>query len=106
MLALPTAAQLYMLPFGRYASTTHSQETASLCSSTTGEDEVWGRRLGTVLFAPDVLHDLRSVSKSVLSLAYGIALATGQVPTPEARLYDQFPEYPDLAGPKFCVRLL
>jgi hypothetical protein len=63
-----------------------------------GEDEAWGRPLGTILFAPDVLHDLRSVSKSVLSLAYGIALAAGQVPTSEARLYDQFPEYPDLAG--------
>ena len=27
-----------------------------------GEDEAWGRPLGTVIFTPDVLHDLRSVS--------------------------------------------
>ena len=47
-------------------------------------------------FAPDVLHDLRSVTKSVVALVYGIALAAGKVPPPEANLYDQFPEYADL----------
>jgi CubicO group peptidase (beta-lactamase class C family) len=62
-----------------------------------GEDIAWGRPLGTVAFAPDVLHDLRSVSKSLVGLIYGVALAAGKVPPPEARLYDQFPEYPDLA---------
>jgi CubicO group peptidase (beta-lactamase class C family) len=43
------------------------------------------------------LHDLRSVSKSVAGLVYGIALAAGKVPPPEAKLYDQFPEYADIA---------
>jgi CubicO group peptidase (beta-lactamase class C family) len=62
-----------------------------------GEDQTWGRPLGTVTFAPDVLHDLRSVSKSVVSLVYGIALAAGKAPPPEAKLYEQFPDYPDLA---------
>src|SRR5499427_2536331 len=62
-----------------------------------GEDEAWGRPLGTVTFAPDVLHDLRSVSKSVVGLVYCIALAAGKVPSPEAKLYDQFPEHADLA---------
>ncbi|MGC2779794.1 MAG: serine hydrolase [Bradyrhizobium sp.] len=63
-----------------------------------GDDWARGRPLGTVAFAPDVLHDLRSVSKSVVGLAYGIALAEGRVPPPEASLYAQFPEYSDLAG--------
>jgi CubicO group peptidase (beta-lactamase class C family) len=63
----------------------------------TGEDEVLGRPLGQVKFGPDVLHDLRSVTKSVVGIVYGIALADGKVPPPQARLYDQFPEYPDLA---------
>jgi CubicO group peptidase (beta-lactamase class C family) len=62
-----------------------------------GQDQAWGRPLGTVTFGPDVLHDLRSVSKSVVGLLYGITLADGKVPPPEARLYEQFPEYPDLA---------
>jgi CubicO group peptidase (beta-lactamase class C family) len=63
-----------------------------------GEDWARGQPLGTVAFAPDVLHDLRSVSKSVVGLAYGVALAASKVPPPEAKLYDQFPEYADLAG--------
>jgi CubicO group peptidase (beta-lactamase class C family) len=62
-----------------------------------GADEAWARPLGAVVFAPDVLHDLRSVSKSVVALLYGIALAAGKAPPPEAKLYDQFPEYADLA---------
>lgn len=63
-----------------------------------GDDEQEGRgRLPNVVFGPDVPHDLRSVSKSVVGLAYGIALAAGKVPPPEAKLYEQFPEYADLA---------
>ncbi|MBR0757838.1 serine hydrolase [Bradyrhizobium jicamae] len=62
-----------------------------------GQDEQLGRSLGEVVFGPDVLHDLRSISKSVVALAYGVALAAGKVPPLEARLYEQFPEYPDLA---------
>lgn len=63
-----------------------------------GEDQGWDRQLGHVVFGPDVLHDLRSVSKSVVGLAYGIALAEGKVPPPDAKLYAQFPEYTDLAA--------
>ncbi len=63
-----------------------------------GADMSWGRSLGTVAFGPDTLHDLRSATKSVNSLLYGIALAQGKVPAPEANLMAQFPEYPDLAA--------
>src|SRR5205814_3608800 len=63
-----------------------------------GDDEGEGMPpLIDVVFGPDVQHDLRSVSKSVVGLAYGIALAAGKVPPPEAKLYEQFPEYADLA---------
>jgi CubicO group peptidase (beta-lactamase class C family) len=66
-----------------------------------GQDYCWGQPLGHVAFGPDTLHDLRSVTKSVTSLLYGIALAQGRVPPPEARLLAQFPDYPDLmADPK------
>ena len=62
-----------------------------------GRDERWGRPLGTVKFGPDVKHDLRSISKSVVGLLYGIALAEGKVPAPDRPLIDQFPAYKDLA---------
>lgn len=63
----------------------------------TGVDEGWGRPLGEVAFGPAALHDLRSVTKSVTSLLYGIALGHGQVPPPETPLLAAFPQYPDLA---------
>jgi CubicO group peptidase (beta-lactamase class C family) len=62
-----------------------------------GEDESWGTPLRNVTFGPAVLHDLRSVTKSLVGMLYGIALAEGKVPPPEAKLYSQFPEYSDLA---------
>jgi CubicO group peptidase (beta-lactamase class C family) len=63
-----------------------------------GTDAARARPLGVVRFGPETLHDLRSASKSVVGLLYGIALAAGQVAPPEASLLDQFPEYPDLAA--------
>lgn len=63
-----------------------------------GEDENWGRPLGRVAFDASTLHDLRSVSKSITSLVYGIALERGLVPDPDARLLDHFPQYADLAS--------
>lgn len=62
-----------------------------------GEDQVRGRPLGTVDFGPDDLHDLRSVTKSIVGLLYGIALAEGSVPSLDTPLLDAFPEYADLA---------
>jgi len=62
-----------------------------------GEDEIWGTSIGRVAFGPDTLHDLRSVTKSILGLLYGLALARGKVPPPERPLMEAFPEYADLA---------
>ena len=42
------------------------------------------------------LHDLRSVTKSVISLLYGIALGEGKAPALDAPLLAQFPQYTDL----------
>src|SRR5581483_6629688 len=63
-----------------------------------GEDNARGKPLGVVRFGPDTLHDLRSVSKSIVGLLYGIALAAGKVPSPEQPLMQSFPEYADLAA--------
>jgi CubicO group peptidase (beta-lactamase class C family) len=62
-----------------------------------GEDNNWGTRTGNVQFGPDTLHNLYSVTKSIVALTYGIALAEGKVPPTDAPLYAQFPEYADLA---------
>jgi CubicO group peptidase (beta-lactamase class C family) len=62
-----------------------------------GADETWGAKLGNVAFGPATLHDMRSVTKSIVALVYGIALADGKVPEPDAPLMAAFPEYADLA---------
>ncbi|GAA3131170.1 hypothetical protein GCM10010466_22260 [Planomonospora alba] len=62
-----------------------------------GEDFRLNEPLGHVRFAPDTLHDVRSVTKSVVGLLYGVALAEGRVPEPGEPLLRHFPEYPDLA---------
>ena len=64
-----------------------------------GEDRARGvGALGRVQFKPDTLHDLRSCSKSLVGLLYGIALARGQVPPSNAPLFSAFPEHADLAS--------
>ncbi|RSN03735.1 serine hydrolase [Nonomuraea sp. WAC 01424] len=51
-----------------------------------------------VVFDRDTPHDVRSITKSVVALLYGVALCDGLVPSPEAGLVQQFPEYPDLVA--------
>jgi CubicO group peptidase (beta-lactamase class C family) len=62
-----------------------------------GEDRARGiGDIGRVTFRPDTMHDLRSCSKSIIGLLYGIELQQGRVPPPEAPLFSAFPEYADL----------
>ena len=63
-----------------------------------GDDIARGTPLGKVAFKADTLHDLRSASKSIVGLLYGIALGNGKVPPPDAALFASFPEYTDLAA--------
>ena len=61
-----------------------------------GEDERRGQPLGTVRFDANTLHDLRSVTKSVTSALFGIAVASGVIADIEAPVLNYFPEYKDL----------
>ena len=60
-----------------------------------GDDEHWGTPLGKLQHTAGRLHDVRSVTKSVVSLLYGMALAEACVPPAAARLADHFPDYAD-----------
>ena len=62
-----------------------------------GTDAALARPLGAIRFGPDTLHDLRSITKSVVGLLYGIALDAGRVPAPPTPLLEQFPDYAELA---------
>jgi len=70
-----------------------------------GADYAWGDALGIVEFGPETLHDIRSVTKSVTALLYGIALGEGLVPPPAEPLLRWFPQYPDLAADPRRARL-
>jgi CubicO group peptidase (beta-lactamase class C family) len=66
----------------------------------TGPDERRGWPLGTVVFDADTLHDARSISKTVVALLYGAALAEGKVPALDQPALDAFPEHADLRTPE------
>jgi CubicO group peptidase (beta-lactamase class C family) len=61
-----------------------------------GRDERWGQPLGVVTFTRDTKHDLRSVTKSVVSALVGVANDTGAIRSLDAPLVDYFPELKDL----------
>ena len=64
-----------------------------------GFDERWGEPLGRVTMSSEVRHDLRSVTKSVVSALIGIAVSSGAIPALERPVVDWFPEYPELNTP-------
>jgi CubicO group peptidase (beta-lactamase class C family) len=61
-----------------------------------GFDERWGTPRGHVAMAPDSLHDLRSVTKGIVSALAGLALADGAIRSLDQPVVEWFPEYPDL----------
>ncbi|MBP7002926.1 serine hydrolase [Amaricoccus sp.] len=71
----------------------------------TGDDEKLDWKVHDVVFGPETKHDLRSITKSVVGLLYGIALGEGKVPGLDAPLMDSFPEYADLAGDPLRQRI-
>jgi CubicO group peptidase (beta-lactamase class C family) len=60
-----------------------------------GFDQRWGQPLGRVSMTVTTLHDLRSVTKSVVSALTGIAVGDGAIGL-DRPLVSWFPEYPEL----------
>lgn len=57
-----------------------------------GEDYKWGRKLGLTSYTSQMPHDLRSVSKSVVSLLFGIALDRNLITSIDDPVFKYFPE--------------
>ena len=65
-----------------------------------GFDERWGQPLGRISMTAGMKHDLRSVTKSVVSALVGIAHGEGSIPSLDRPLVQWFPEYPELDTPE------
>jgi CubicO group peptidase (beta-lactamase class C family) len=65
-----------------------------------GKDERWGTPIGDVTFTRETKHDLRSVTKSVVSALVGIANRAGALPSLDAPLLASFPELKELQVPE------
>ena len=72
-----------------------------------GSDEINGRRVENVTFDADTLHNIKSVTKSVASLALGIAIDRGLIRSVDEPIFSFFPELSDLRSPeKDRIRLV
>ena len=65
----------------------------------TGEDRAGGTPLGRVAFHAGLVHDVRSISKSVISLLFGIARDRGLIKSLDEPAFSYFPEYASLKTP-------
>ena len=65
-----------------------------------GDDRRLGEALGEIQHAPDVKHDLRSISKSVVSLLIGIAIDRGLIESVDEAVFAFFPEFVEFQTPE------
>lgn len=58
-----------------------------------GNDQKWGENLGVIEHNINDLHDVRSISKSIVSACVGIAIAQGKIESVNQKIFDFFPQY-------------
>ena len=58
-----------------------------------GQDESWGDSLGVVKHDQNSLHDIRSVTKSIVSACIGMAINEGKIGSVEDSVFSYFPQY-------------
>jgi CubicO group peptidase (beta-lactamase class C family) len=61
-----------------------------------GKDQIWGDDIGTINFHKDSLHDVRSITKSIVSACVGLAIAQGKIKSVDQRVFEFYPEYTHL----------
>lgn len=57
-----------------------------------GQDQIFGRDIGIIKFSDSTLHDVRSVTKSIVSACIGIAIEKGYLKSVNQKISDFFPE--------------
>jgi CubicO group peptidase (beta-lactamase class C family) len=65
-----------------------------------GSDEINGRRVENVTFDPDTLHNIKSATKGVASLALGMAIDRGLIGSINEPIFSFFPELSELRSPE------
>lgn len=58
-----------------------------------GKDEHWAMPVGVVPHSRDSLHDIRSITKSIVSACVGIAIKQGKIKNVDQKVLDFFPAY-------------
>lgn len=58
-----------------------------------GDDSQWGEPLGVITHTDTTLHDVRSISKSVVSACIGLCINKGKIKSVDQKVFDFFPEY-------------
>lgn len=66
----------------------------------TGEDKAWATPLGRVSYHSRLRHDLRSITKSITSLLFGVAVDRGWIKDIDEPVFSFFPEHADLRTPE------
>ena len=65
-----------------------------------GNDQTWDQVRPNAEHGPTIKHDLRSATKSVISLLVGIALDRKFIASIDEPVFPYFPEYADLSTPE------
>jgi len=58
-----------------------------------GQDQIWGQDVGVIEHNATMLHDVRSISKSIVSACVGIAIQQGLIRDVHQNIFDFFYDY-------------